>query len=91
MLVQQIRHPCKLPVESVHEREIVSSELCLMDRLTLMASLRRSPSLVEDSCHSDIPSLLRVDEVEAEKGYQRSYLFIYLSIYLFPVRCECDG
>lgn len=30
MLVQQIRHPCELPVESVHEREIVRSELCLM-------------------------------------------------------------
>lgn len=31
MLVQQIRHPCELPVDSVHEREIARSALCLMD------------------------------------------------------------
>lgn len=34
--------------------------------LTLMASSRRSPSLAEDPC-SDIPSLLLVDEVDAEQ------------------------
>lgn len=48
--------------------------------LTLMASLRRSPSFVEDAC-SDIPFLLQADEVEVEQ--QVYYLLFY---YFMPSR-----